>query len=402
MSVDEAFEVLGVSRDATKDAVRRAYLRGVRAHPPERDPDGFQRIREAYDLLSMMMPIWQTEREGDVSLAAPAMALAPLATAPGPAAEDASPSDDQRAPPVELESFEAFENFAEWGLTDEQRRVHRAIHDEDWKTAFDLLVTFYESPPRPDQPVPSASDTLKVVLELFRTNKPNRATKLFRAFDDFANRNASWAGRVTPQVAARWSLLRELDALRGVVPDELLASFADAIEDDEFTAVAVDVGRWVDAGGSLAPIKKAAPALHTIVSANLPDGTVKSRQTSAFVGWGIRAAIMFSLLRGCSAVAEHTRDRSTTVLPPAVQTTAQAAPPSLDGTAQGKDTPRVGLAPRDAEALIRDAVIAGDCEYLRDAFPLYAAQPGTDPESRLLLKIRAKSMCPELRETLSP
>ena len=45
------FAVLGLDEDATDAAVRAAYLVAVRAHPPDRDPAGFQRIREAYDAI---------------------------------------------------------------------------------------------------------------------------------------------------------------------------------------------------------------------------------------------------------------------------------------------------------------------------------------------------------------
>jgi curved DNA-binding protein CbpA len=45
------FAVLGLEEDASDAAVRAAYLAAVRAHPPDRDPAGFQRIREAYDAI---------------------------------------------------------------------------------------------------------------------------------------------------------------------------------------------------------------------------------------------------------------------------------------------------------------------------------------------------------------
>ena len=51
MTRGEAHEILGTDDDTSVDAIRRAYLRAVKAHPPERDPDGFQRVREAYELL---------------------------------------------------------------------------------------------------------------------------------------------------------------------------------------------------------------------------------------------------------------------------------------------------------------------------------------------------------------
>jgi hypothetical protein len=48
-----ALELLGVGQldGVSQDELRRAYLRAVKAHPPERDADGFREVREAYELL---------------------------------------------------------------------------------------------------------------------------------------------------------------------------------------------------------------------------------------------------------------------------------------------------------------------------------------------------------------
>lgn len=45
------FAVLGVDETAGDEAVRAAYLEAVRRHPPDRDPEGFQRVRQAYDAI---------------------------------------------------------------------------------------------------------------------------------------------------------------------------------------------------------------------------------------------------------------------------------------------------------------------------------------------------------------
>lgn len=45
----EAFEILGLSRDSSADQIRRAYLKLLRKHKPEADPEGFKRLREAYE-----------------------------------------------------------------------------------------------------------------------------------------------------------------------------------------------------------------------------------------------------------------------------------------------------------------------------------------------------------------
>ena len=44
-------DVLGVSATATDEDIRAAYLLKVKEHPPDRSPEQFERIRDAYDLL---------------------------------------------------------------------------------------------------------------------------------------------------------------------------------------------------------------------------------------------------------------------------------------------------------------------------------------------------------------
>jgi curved DNA-binding protein CbpA len=45
------WEVLGVPQDSDEQTVRAAYLAQVRANPPERSPDKFEQIRDAYEVL---------------------------------------------------------------------------------------------------------------------------------------------------------------------------------------------------------------------------------------------------------------------------------------------------------------------------------------------------------------
>ena len=49
-SVDP-YAVLGLPRAATAAEIKQAYFALVRAHPPEREPDAFKRIRAAYERL---------------------------------------------------------------------------------------------------------------------------------------------------------------------------------------------------------------------------------------------------------------------------------------------------------------------------------------------------------------
>lgn len=44
-------EVLGVSANATEEEIRAAYLGKVKEHPPERSPEEFEKIRDAWEAL---------------------------------------------------------------------------------------------------------------------------------------------------------------------------------------------------------------------------------------------------------------------------------------------------------------------------------------------------------------
>lgn len=48
----DPFRTLGVTRDAGPEAIEEAYLALVRAHPPQRDPERFKQVRDAYERIS--------------------------------------------------------------------------------------------------------------------------------------------------------------------------------------------------------------------------------------------------------------------------------------------------------------------------------------------------------------
>jgi curved DNA-binding protein CbpA len=51
VSLTDPYAVLGLSRQASMVDIKKAYFKLVREHPPERDPEGFQRLRTAYEAL---------------------------------------------------------------------------------------------------------------------------------------------------------------------------------------------------------------------------------------------------------------------------------------------------------------------------------------------------------------
>lgn len=49
---DNPYKTLGINQTATEAEIKHAYFNRVREHAPERDPEGFKRIRAAYEKLS--------------------------------------------------------------------------------------------------------------------------------------------------------------------------------------------------------------------------------------------------------------------------------------------------------------------------------------------------------------
>lgn len=50
-SLANAARLLGVETTADNDELRAAYLRKVQQHPPDRDPETFEQIRDAYEQM---------------------------------------------------------------------------------------------------------------------------------------------------------------------------------------------------------------------------------------------------------------------------------------------------------------------------------------------------------------
>jgi tetratricopeptide (TPR) repeat protein len=100
----EALHILGLERDAEPKAVRKAYLRLIKQHSPERDPEGFKRVRAAYELAQSMSAFEVAINASATSEPASELAL-PLSAAiqvrpvtsttePAPAAEPEDESEE--------------------------------------------------------------------------------------------------------------------------------------------------------------------------------------------------------------------------------------------------------------------------------------------------------------------
>jgi len=66
----DPYEILGITPDADDEAVRRAYLGGVRKFSPDADPEMFKKISAAYEVLKdeksrLLHDLFDRETPGD-------------------------------------------------------------------------------------------------------------------------------------------------------------------------------------------------------------------------------------------------------------------------------------------------------------------------------------------------
>ncbi len=121
MVLNEAWRLLGLEADADEKAVRRAYLRLLKVHSPERDPEGFKRLREALELAQGGAASAALERGRPAEPDAGEPILVPIATS--------SPDPDVtlRARLAELPSVEERESCAKEAATQSGSAVAYAL-----------------------------------------------------------------------------------------------------------------------------------------------------------------------------------------------------------------------------------------------------------------------------------
>ena len=54
--MEQYYAILGISKGASEKDIKRAYFRQIRLHSPEKDPEGFRKVRDAYEKLIQTNP----------------------------------------------------------------------------------------------------------------------------------------------------------------------------------------------------------------------------------------------------------------------------------------------------------------------------------------------------------
>lgn len=136
MSIDEAFEALGIDRECSADELKHAYRQLLKVHKPDRDPVAFRRVRDAYETLREIISDAQRIEE-----ASWASSEARGQTArPRPPASDGPPSSPTTHSEIDADVvFDALARFeAQWAYTlvADDRWARALIDDADGVLAY--------------------------------------------------------------------------------------------------------------------------------------------------------------------------------------------------------------------------------------------------------------------------
>ena len=204
VTLEEALAVLEITAESSPDETKRAYLRQVKRHGPERDPQGFQRVREAYErVCHRLQPPGGT---GETTEQAP---VSPSG-APGP-----QPAGEP------VPSWRAL-----WA------RASQARTADDWEV---VAQAFAQAAHDPDLPSPPVSPAVDVLLRLLIARRHEEAEQLEKSVSHSLAQVSGEAGRAR-RFSASWVLFQELWAVRSELPAGMTAAVAEGI-------LAEDVGQ---------------------------------------------------------------------------------------------------------------------------------------------------------------
>lgn len=259
MTFEEALAELGIEDDAGPDLARRAYLRLLKTRKPETDPQGFMRLREAYEQVKARL-VWR-----DTFLRAHAVeeAREPEA-APIPESADEEPVAEEPVTEEQQHEAKAPEPAVEEPRDEEQQHEEQQ-HEEpapDLEKAEALLVMglpeqaahelarlFDQAAERSHDAAPAVSKALRLMLMLYAKSSATAAAALGASLFQYLCASGDEARAIRSVDAARWTILRELAALSPSFPDAVRAAVAGA-------AMAGDLG---EARPELAALQRRRP-----------------------------------------------------------------------------------------------------------------------------------------------
>jgi hypothetical protein len=208
MNLAEALAELGVEPGATDDEARRAYLRFVKTRRPESDPEGFMRLREAYEVI----------KAGFSSVSVEPLHAEPPSTPP---TSEAPPDDEASdAPDAEEVGDEA----------PSEEEVQRLLREGDKEEAAYELARLYELAEGGINPhAPPLDVTVRLILELLEQGSLEPAATLEACARAWIKSSGDELRLLPGQRALAFRMVRELCKLPRRFPKKLRRAIARGI-----------------------------------------------------------------------------------------------------------------------------------------------------------------------------
>ncbi|MFZ5891475.1 MAG: J domain-containing protein [Myxococcota bacterium] len=386
-----ALELLGIGSldDLSRDELRRAYLRAVKAHPPERDADGFREVREGYELLQQAL---QLNEFMATVLDAEARTIASEVSSnlTPPNLEAGSERLPQRAEKSVVEVLRPEEPATP--AVSILGELPATLEAEDPKRAGLALADLYELPDVALEVLPPPAVCFRIALQLFASGDDPLARRLLNAFDEHARRVGS-ASQLDTFTAARWVLLKELVRVSLHVEEpRAVAALANWLLADDLAEAA----RLIDPLcarrlGLAKELAKQAPLLWAPLAPHLHSYHVRRENTSSSrLLNGLIILGLFSAFRIC----DYARSSSTT---------------NEQASVAVRQTE---VSPAQANQLIADfafdltqSVEASDCKRIRRMWSAYfvalrSANLQRQIDEARQLRTRIRNACPDLDTSL--
>jgi hypothetical protein len=254
---------LGNGEPLTHNQLRRAYLRRLRDYPPERDPEGFRRLREAFEMLEPMVRVHEwLAAHAPVSEPSTSTSDAASADQPVGAGAEASaphPLPDAPGTPVQLAAA------TEAPLPDAPPSSGSLPTAQDSEPA---PAPAWHEDPEPEMTLEALNDQ---ILDLFERGETEEALALAHRWGD---QGLDDHRRISTYVARRWALTRELLNVAVALPDSILRALAHGIATNDVASACPEIQRYQvlrpDRTRDLARhLYKRARNLHTLVASAL-------------------------------------------------------------------------------------------------------------------------------------
>ncbi|MCA9699641.1 MAG: J domain-containing protein [Myxococcales bacterium] len=260
MDRDEALSLLGVDAGADPRTVKRAYLRRLKKTKPERDPEGFKRLREAYELLEQEQDHQEEDHEHE-----PQPEFAPssanVVEVPQP------PSSEPRA------------SFA-----DCVHDIHMALEDGDLDRACEQAAAAIARSESMEAPALPAALMVDLTLSaLSSASDPAPARYAFRSWSAHSNVFDATRGELENDELAKLALVAELVELPPDFPRPVAQLIATALFSGDPDSERDRLCDLTDERPAMAihaqeTLMRHAPGLAAIYSASLDTGTPDTRR----------------------------------------------------------------------------------------------------------------------------